>query len=58
MLGFIPDHLRTKNICKNAVKKLTFVIKCVPDQYETKEMCDKIIIGNGGMLKDFELAYS
>ena len=25
MLKFIPDHLKTKNMCKNAVKNLPFV---------------------------------
>ena len=32
-------------MCKNGAKKLPFVIKYIPNQYETKEMCDKIIIG-------------
>ena len=31
MLRFIPDHLKTKKICKHAVKKLPFVIRYVPD---------------------------
>ena len=29
MLRFLPDHLKTKKICKNAVKKLSFVITYV-----------------------------
>ena len=37
-------------MCKNASKKLSFVIKYVPDQYKVKQMCDKVIIENGGML--------
>ena len=37
---------------------MLFVINYISDQYETKEMCDKVIIGNGGMLKYFELVYS
>ena len=40
MLKFIPDHLETKKMCVNAVKKLSFVIMYVPDQYKTPEMCD------------------
>ena len=31
MLRFVPDHLKTKRTCKNAVKKLPFVIGYVPD---------------------------
>ena len=50
MLTFIPDHLNTKNMCKNAVKKLPFVIKYVPDQYKSKEMYHKFFIVNGGIL--------
>ena len=37
-------------MCKNAVKKLPFVIKHVPDQYKSKEMCHKFFIVNGGIL--------
>ena len=51
MLKFVPDHLKTKNMCKIAVKKLPFVIMYVPDRYKTQEMCGKIILEFGGMLK-------
>ena len=30
MLKFVPDHLKTKNMCKHAVKKLLLVIRYVP----------------------------
>ena len=50
MLRSVSDHLKTKNMCKNAVKKFPFVIKYVPDQYKTNEICDKVIIENGRML--------
>ena len=26
MLKFLPDHLKTEKLCKNAVKKLPFVM--------------------------------
>ena len=29
---FLPDHLKTKNICKHAVQKLHFVIRYVSDK--------------------------
>ena len=32
------------------IKQLSFAIMCVPDQYKAKEMCDKVILGTGGML--------
>ena len=38
-------------MCKNAVKKLPFVISCVLDRYKTCEMCDKVILENDGKLK-------
>ena len=31
MLNFVPDNIKTKNMCKLAVKKLPFVIRHVPD---------------------------
>ena len=30
MLKFVSDHLKTKTMCKHAVKKLTFLIRFVP----------------------------
>ena len=41
MLKFVPDHLKTKNMFKNAVEKLPFIIRYVRDQYKTQEMCNK-----------------
>ena len=38
MLKFVPDHLKTKKICKCTVKKLLFVIRYVPDRYKTEQM--------------------
>ena len=51
MLRFVSDHLKTKNLCKNYVKKLPFVIKYVPDLKNTQEMCEKVILKNDGTLK-------
>ena len=50
MLRFIPDNLKTKNMCKHAVTKLPLVITYLADQYKTR-MCDKAVLENGGMLK-------
>ena len=51
MLTFVPDHLKAKKMCKNALKKLPFVVKYVPDRYKTKKICDKGIIKTGEMLE-------
>ena len=47
ILKFIPDHLKTKIMCKRAAKKLPFVIRYVPDQYKSQQMCAKAILENG-----------
>ena len=44
-------HLKTKQICKDAVKKLPYLLRYVPDQYENQQMCDKPVLENGGALK-------
>lgn len=36
MLRFVSDYLKAKKMVKNAVEKLLFVTKDVPDQYNTK----------------------
>ena len=51
MLKFVPDHLRTKKMCKDAVQKLPDLLRYVPNQYKAQQMCDKSIFENGGTLK-------
>ena len=48
MLKFVPDHLKTRKICKHGVKRLPFLLRYALDQYKTQEMCDKTILQNGG----------
>ena len=48
MLKFVPDHPKTKTICKHAVKKSPYLLRSVPDQYKTQQMCDKSILENDG----------
>ena len=50
ILRFVPDHLKTKRMCKNVVKKLSLAITYVPDLYKTQEMCDKVILENYELL--------
>ena len=53
MLKFVPDHLKTKKMCKHAVKKLPYLLRYVPDWYKAQQMCDKAILENGGTLSLF-----
>ena len=36
MLKFVPDHLKTKKMCKHSVEKLPFLIRHVPDRYKNQ----------------------
>ena len=31
LLRFVPDHFKTKKMCKNAAKKFPFMIKYIPN---------------------------
>ena len=37
-------------MCKRAVKKLPFIIRYIPDQYKTQQMCDKALLENSRTL--------
>ena len=37
-------------MCKYAVKKLPFIIRYIPDQYKTQQMCDKALLENSRTL--------
>ena len=37
IVKFVPDHLKTKKICKYAVKKLPYLLSYVPDEYKTQK---------------------
>ena len=36
MLKFVPDHHKTKKMCKYAIKKWSYLLRYVPDEYKTK----------------------
>ena len=38
-------------MCENLLKKIFFVIRYVFDCYKAPDMCDKVILENGGLLK-------
>ena len=47
MLKCVPDHLKTKRMCVHPVKKLPYLLlRYVPNQYKTQQMCDKAILEN------------
>ena len=46
ILKLVPDYLKTKKMCKHAVKKLLYLSRYVPDQYNTQQMYDKAILDN------------
>ena len=50
LLKLVPCHLKNKEMCQNIAKKLPFVIRYVSDWYKTQEMCDQVILENGGTL--------
>ena len=37
IIKFVPDHVKTKKMCKHAVKKLHYLLRYVPDQYKTQK---------------------
>ena len=44
-------------MCKHIVKKLPYLLRYVPDQYKTQQVCDKAILENGGTLKSVPDCY-
>ena len=44
MLKFVPNHLKTKKICKHGLRKLPYLLRYLPDWYETQKMCNKAIL--------------
>ena len=36
MLKFVPDHIKTKEMCKHAVRKLPYLLRYVPERYKTQ----------------------
>ena len=49
MLRFVPDHVKTKKMCENAVKQLPFLMY-IPDRYQAQEICHKVISEKGETL--------
>ena len=43
MLGHIPDHLKTQEMCEGAVGASPWQLYAVPDHFETQLMCIKAL---------------
>ena len=50
MLKLVPDHLKTKQMCNYAVKKLPYLLRYFLDWYKTKKMCNRAILKIDGTL--------
>ena len=50
-LTFLPDRLRTKEMCNEAVRNNPYTLKYVPDQYRTQEMCNEAVEVDPWLLK-------
>ena len=44
-------------MCKHAGRILPYLLRYVPDQYKTQQICDKAILENGGTLKSVSDSY-
>ena len=51
-LPYVPDHLKTQEMCKRAVEKDPYTLKFVPDHFKTQEMCKKVAEEYPWWLKD------
>ena len=43
MLKFVPDHLKTQQMCDKAIIENGGTLKSVPDCYKNQEMCNKAV---------------
>ena len=55
LLKFVPDHVKIRKCVR--MQKLLYLLRYVPYQYKTQQMCDKAIIENGGTLKSVPDCY-
>ena len=51
MLKLVPGHLKMKQMCNYANKKLPYLLGYVPNQCKTKTICNRNILKNGGTLE-------
>ena len=51
LLFFIPDCLKTQEMCNEAVKKNPWLLEFVPDHVRTQEVCSKVVRLDPWLLK-------
>ena len=51
MLKLVSDYLKTKKMCKHAVKKLPYLLRYFRNRFKPLQMCGKAVLENGGILK-------
>ena len=40
---FIPDHFKTREMCKAIMRIMPEAFHCIPDRFKTQEMCIKAV---------------
>ena len=48
MLRFVPDDLKTQEMCKKSVQEHPYTLQYVPDNLKTQEMCEKLLKNTHG----------
>ena len=49
--SFIPDHLKTREMCEKAVEKNPWELDDVPDHFKAQEMCNEAVRREPWLLK-------
>ena len=44
ILKFVPNHFKTKIMCKHTVKKLSYLVRYLPGQYNAQQIFEKAIL--------------
>ena len=44
MIKFVHLKYSKKKLCKHSIKKLPYLLRYVPDQYKTQQICDKAVL--------------
>ena len=51
MMKLVSDKKKKKNMSNDSAKKPPFKIRYVPDEYNTKQMCNESILENEGIIR-------
>ena len=42
-LRFVPDHLKTQEMCEKVVEEEPYTLRLVPDYFKMKKMCERVV---------------